>query len=169
MVGEYLEKNFRHLNIWIPTKDTGIDLLVSGANNKSIASIQVKMSRDYRPPEASSSFEKMLIAAGWSVLNHKKLETSSADVWCFVLVNIDRRAKPIFLNIPPNVLLQKLVKIHGLRKQYHFYPWVTKTGKCIQGRGLLKADKARFAEGELELGERDLSLHLNNWSFLNDF
>jgi len=166
LVGEHLERNFRHLNIWIPTKDTGIDLLVSGSINKSVSSIQVKMSRDYRPPEASNSFERMLLAAGWLVLNHKKIETSLADIWCFVLVSHERRAKPVFLNVPPKILLKKLVEVHGVKKQYHFYPWVTDKEQCIQGRGLLKADKAKFAQGTIDLGPRDLSEHLDNWSFL---
>jgi hypothetical protein len=47
LVGEYIEKSYPELNVWIPSKDTGIDLLVTNKKDasKSVA-IQVKMSRD---------------------------------------------------------------------------------------------------------------------------
>ncbi len=34
LFGSYIEKNFKNLNVWVPTKDTGIDFLVSDASNK---------------------------------------------------------------------------------------------------------------------------------------
>jgi hypothetical protein len=35
------------VNVWIPTKDTGVDLLVSDRKNKKAVSLQVKFSRDF--------------------------------------------------------------------------------------------------------------------------
>jgi hypothetical protein len=29
LVGSDIEGKFRHVNVWLPTKDTGIDLLIS--------------------------------------------------------------------------------------------------------------------------------------------
>ena len=49
--GEYLaatefQKTFRDLQVWIPSKDTGIDLLVTDARQNRVASLQVKFSKD---------------------------------------------------------------------------------------------------------------------------
>lgn len=49
IVGEHIEKNFPGLNVWIPSKDTGIDLLVTDKTNScKPISLQVKLSRDYK-------------------------------------------------------------------------------------------------------------------------
>ena len=34
LVGSYIEENFKNLNVWVPSKDTGIDLLVTDSENK---------------------------------------------------------------------------------------------------------------------------------------
>jgi hypothetical protein len=47
-VGDYIERKFPRVNVWVPTKDTGIDLLVSGKKNKRLLSLQVKFSRDFK-------------------------------------------------------------------------------------------------------------------------
>ena len=62
--GEYIEKNFRRLRLWVPTKDTGIDFLISDLTGKKTVSVQVKMSRDYRPSLAANAFDRSLRAAG---------------------------------------------------------------------------------------------------------
>jgi len=65
LVAEHIEKKFRDLNVWIPTKDTGIDLLVTNKKDQSKSvSIQVKFSRDYKPVEATDDFSRSLIAGG---------------------------------------------------------------------------------------------------------
>jgi hypothetical protein len=48
--GEYLvateiEKKFRDLRVWIPSKDIGIDLLVTDESQNKVASLQVKFSK----------------------------------------------------------------------------------------------------------------------------
>jgi hypothetical protein len=50
--GEYLtrphiEETFPHVNLWLPAKDTGIDLLVSDSANRHTVSLQVKFSKDF--------------------------------------------------------------------------------------------------------------------------
>lgn len=47
LVDREIERQFRRVNIWIPARDRGIDLLVSDSNNKKTVSLQVKFSRDY--------------------------------------------------------------------------------------------------------------------------
>lgn len=52
IVGEKIEKEFKELNVWIPSKDTGIDLLITNKENTDTVSLQVKLSRVYMSPEA---------------------------------------------------------------------------------------------------------------------
>lgn len=42
VAGDYIERTFRRVNVWVPTKDTGVDLLVSDRKNKKALSLQVK-------------------------------------------------------------------------------------------------------------------------------
>lgn len=168
LVGEHIEKTFSSLKVWVPAKDTGVDLMITDASASHTASLQVKLSRDYRLPEATEGFDSSLIASGWLTLDHDKIEKSPAEWWVIVLVSHERKLKPKFIVIPPSELLSRLVKIHGKSKKYHFYPWVTKSGLCLQGRGLRKSERALLANGTLQLGPRDLSAFLNNWSCLQN-
>jgi len=166
LVGEFIEHSFPKLNVWIPSKDTGIDLLVTNKKNSSTVSLQVKLSRDYKAPEAATDFDRSLVAAGWLTLAHDKIAKSAADYWVFVLVSHERKMKPQFIVIPPAELLKRLIAIHGQSKNYHFYPWVTKSKIALDGRGLLKAEKKALAAGSLAFGHRDLSKFLGDWSAL---
>jgi hypothetical protein len=47
LAGEYIERHFRNTNVWVPTKDTGTDLLVTDKKNQATVSLQVKFSRDF--------------------------------------------------------------------------------------------------------------------------
>ena len=49
LVGSYIEKKYSNWHLWVPSKDTGIDLLVTNKNNSKTSSIQVKFSKDYVP------------------------------------------------------------------------------------------------------------------------
>ena len=42
LVASYIEQKFKRFNVWIPSKDTGIDLLITDSNNKKTVSLQVK-------------------------------------------------------------------------------------------------------------------------------
>lgn len=168
LVGEYIEQQYRSLDAWIPTKDSGIDLLVTDTGARRAISLQVKFSRDYLSPVATETFHSLLLTAGWLNFDHGKIENSPAQWWVIVLVSHERKAKPQFIVIPPAELLSRLVQIHGKTKRYQFYPWVTKTGLCLEGRGLNKEERAQLADGTLDLGARDLSQYLNKWPCLDD-
>ena len=165
--GEHVEKNFRELRLWVPTKDTGIDFLVSDSAGKKTVSVQVKMSRDYRPPLATTEFERGLKAAGWFVFSYSALESSSANIWSIILISHERKSQPVFLNVVPKQLLHCLVETHGEQKNYHLYPWLFTDGRCIEGRGMKKADKKAFMARQYEAKSRDLSAFHENWEFLN--
>ena len=47
VTGEHIERKFRKVNVWLPSRDTGTDLLVTDAKNKTSVSLQVKFSRDF--------------------------------------------------------------------------------------------------------------------------
>lgn len=34
LLGRHIEKMFKSLNVWVPSKDMGVDLLVTGTSNK---------------------------------------------------------------------------------------------------------------------------------------
>lgn len=166
LVGEHIERNFPSLNVWVPAKDTGVDLLVTDASARRTASLQVKLSRDYRPQEASDDFDRAMIAKGWLTLAHKKIETSRAEWWVIVLVSPERKEKPQFIVIPPSDLLSRLVQIHGRSEKYHFYPWVTRNDFCFDGRGMSKPERQLLTNSTTLNGPRNLSIFLNNWSCL---
>jgi len=169
LVGEQIEKSFPELNVWIPSKDTGVDLLVTNKkdSSKSVA-LQVKMSRTYKLAHAKNEFDRRLVAAGWLVLSHEKIKKSLADFWVFVIVSHEWKMTPKYIIIPPSELLTRLVNIHGKSKNYHFYPWVLDTGIALQGRGLSKKEKQELTTESLKLGERDLSKYLEYWTPLEN-
>jgi hypothetical protein len=40
LVGSYVEDKFKNYKVWVPSKDTGIDLLVTDAKNSRAVSLQ---------------------------------------------------------------------------------------------------------------------------------
>ena len=48
LVGQYIEGKLKK-NVWMPTKDVGVDLLVTNAANTRAVTLQVKFSRDFLP------------------------------------------------------------------------------------------------------------------------
>jgi len=174
IVGEFIEQNFRNLNVWIPSKDTGIDFLITDQSNTRTLSLQVKLSRDYKNPEALDDFQHGLDAAGWLTLSHEKIKESQANYWVFVLVSHERRIKPQFIIITPDELLNRLSTIHPGKKSYHFYPWIITTKQkskiAIQGRGLSNKQKQLLVEKGIQKVEedRDLTSFLNNWAELEN-
>jgi len=176
--GERIEQKHKDLKLWIPSKDTGVDFLVTNKDHKKTTAVQVKMSKDYRPQMAEiaqTNFEKRLRAGGWFRFQHKKLEESRADIWSLILIFHENKSKPVFINANPRRLLEKLMKIHGKKQTYDVYPWVLKIkqegeGKdkliCLDGRGLLKKDKELLSKGEFN-PDRDLQEFYENWDFLD--
>ncbi len=42
VVGDHIERKFRRVNLWVPSRDTGTDLLVTDSKNEKTVSLQVK-------------------------------------------------------------------------------------------------------------------------------
>ncbi len=79
VVGDYIERKFRRVNLWVPSRDTGTDLLVTNLNNEKAISLQIKFSRDFLTTHMPSIFQKPLRACGWWSLNREKIAKSNAD------------------------------------------------------------------------------------------
>lgn len=177
--GEEVEKKHPNVRLWLPTKDTGVDFLLTSQNREKTVGVQVKMSRDYRPNVASSQFEEALEAAGWFVFSAKKLHQSKAEIWSLVLVSRERRSRPYFVNVAPAELLKRLKIIHGENESYHLYVWVLSKKKlhggnkdsgyiCMEGRKLKSAEKNEIVSGDFVFGSRDLTKYFECWDFVEN-
>jgi hypothetical protein len=174
LVGKHIEeygqksKDSKELRVWIPSKDTGIDLLVTHREHSKFRPIglQVKFSKHYDPTVAKSALDKIMIAGGWVKLLHDKIENSKADYWIFVIISSIRGTKPEFIVIPPDKLLEKLVATHTKNESYHFYPQILENKKAIDGRNLTPSEKNEIVNGNIPIA-RDLSCYLNNWEMLD--
>jgi hypothetical protein len=162
LVGAHIEQSFRHTNVWVPTRDTGIDLLVSDSRNRRNVSLQVKFSKDFLVTHHGAKFQKQLRACGWWTISRDKLAKSKAEYWVFVLLGFASRTKD-FVVVPREQLLGKLDAIHGRRKMIQVYLWVTEGKRCWETRDLNRAAKLRVTDGTFEHPHRDFTEWLNNW------
>jgi hypothetical protein len=166
LVSEYIEKNFPDYEIWIPSKDTGTDLLITNKKNRAgSAGIQVKFSKDFLP-QMQPHYHSNLSACGWWTINATKLQNSNADVWILAPYSFINR-QIHFIIIEPSLLLTKLQSIHGNAKIFNVYLWVTKNNYCFETRRLNKQQKNNIANqqyGNLITGAENFTSYLNNWS-----
>ncbi|MFZ3202117.1 MAG: hypothetical protein WA175_13315 [Candidatus Acidiferrales bacterium] len=168
LTGSRIETQFRHVNLWLPAKDTGIDLLVSDRTNRRTVSLQVKFSKDYlvahmkkKPPE----FQRKLRACGWWTLNNDKMSNSRADYWVLVLQGF-YNASEDYVVIPPKELAERLRRVHDGKptpKVWQVYLWVTKTEQCWETRDLSKDDKLLVARDNFSDPNRNFKKYLNEW------
>ncbi len=163
IVGDFIEKTFRHVNVWVPAQDTGVDLLVTNNKNTKTISLQVKFSRDFLATHMDAIFQKPLRACGWWSLNHQKIADSKADYWVFVLLGFERQSTD-FVVIKPSELLHRLNSIHGEIKTIQSYFWVTEKDRCWETRGLKKQEQLAVAQDMFSDSKRDFTKYLNNWS-----
>jgi len=166
LAGSHIERKFRRLNLWVPAKDTGIDLLVSDRTNHKTVSLQVKYSKDFLVAHMQAQareFQEKLRACGWWTLNSDKLRRSQADYWVFVLQGFANRSVD-YVVIPPMELLRRLRGIHGRqRKMWQVYIWVTKSERCWETRALSMNDRLLIAADEFSSARRNLTKYLNAW------
>jgi hypothetical protein len=167
LTGSHIEKQFRHLNVWVRAKDTGTDLLVSDRTNRRTVSLQVKFSKDYlvaHMQKQSKKFQEKLRACGWWTLSSGKMNKSTADYWVLVLQGF-YNASVDYVVIPPKELARRLRRIHHGEqpKVWQVYLWVTKTERCWETRDLRKDDKLLIAGGKFSNTNRDFKKYLNAW------
>jgi len=167
LVGSHIEqelrdKNGNKFNIWMPTKDTGIDLLVTNQNNSKAISIQVKFSKDFLVTHGKPEYQEKLISCGWWTLNRNKIKDSPADFWIFVLHTFKQKNMQ-YIIMPPNELSQRLNELHPNVKSLQTYLWVTTSGNCWETRGLKKKETDLIVEDKYINKVRNFSEFLNDW------
>ncbi len=162
LAGDFIQRHFKNVNVWIPTKDVGVDLLVSDAKNKHTVSLQVKFSRDFSVTHERKEFRGSFRASGWWSLNKEKIEKSKADYWLFVLVGFAHKTED-YIIIKPEELLAKLETLRGNTTIFQTYLCVTAHKNCWETRGLGRKELASIINDEYRDDVRDFSQHLDNW------
>jgi hypothetical protein len=170
--GEYLvaceiESLFPRHRVWVPSKDSGIDLLVTDLSCKKQASIQVKFSKDHLASGKEARATAEIKSGGWWTLNRQKLSESPADFWVLVLCEFNTR-KYDYVVITPQELSQRYEAIAPGNNNIQSYFWVTRSGKCWETRGLGKSDLQAVCNGEFQSEQRDFTKFLNCWPFKNE-
>jgi hypothetical protein len=164
LVGSHIEQRYPRWNVWVPSKDTGIDLLVTNFRNQRAVSLQVKFSRDFNPTHRDIVVQDRLLSAGWWTHDERKIQKSEADFWIFVLPSFIGH-QTSFIIIPPKELLRRFRIIHGHSgKRIHSYLWVTKSKRCWETRGLGNDDRELVALDRFSNELRDFSVFLEAWS-----
>jgi hypothetical protein len=167
--GEYLvaseiEKRFRDLRVWIPSKDTGIDLLVTDDRQNKMASLQVKFSKDYFGTANQAAAPPEIASSGWWTFRRDKIASSAADFWVLTLYQFQTRTFD-FVVISPLHLLARYDKLAPKANIIQSYFCITRAGRCWETRGLGKAEMTAIRSGEYSNKTRDFSVYLNAWPF----
>ena len=165
LTAEHIERRYPHLHVWVPTRDVGIDLLVTNPNSRKKLSLQVKYSKDFRVTHVAPALQPMLRACGWWTLRADKIAQSPADYWVMVLYGLARGSID-YIVIRPRELLARLQRIHGRVERLQTYLWTTESGLCWETRGLKKQDRQGIADGSFREASRDFSQFLERWECL---
>jgi hypothetical protein len=112
LVGQHIERDFKK-NVWVPAKDTGVDLLVTNHENSKAISLQVKFSKDFLSiMNLPQSVLDRLRSRAWFSLDREKMRHSTANLWVFVLAAFTKQP-PDYVVIEPGELVKKLDALGG--------------------------------------------------------
>lgn len=159
LVGEAIERlkiKGPPLRVWVPSKDTGIDLLVTSHDCKKTLSLQVKFSRTYNCAVGTD-------AVGWWQIKQDALAKSMADYWVLVLPKYDKKkifSDNFYFALSPKDLSKRLESIHGeppTNKKGVILPYEMYLTVC--GR---KVTETRSLSKMGTTKDRDFSQYLNN-------
>ncbi len=170
LVGSHIEKCYPKWNVWVPSKDTGIDLLITSARNSKAVSLQVKYSKDFTQDYLTPLLQSKLMASGWWTHQEKKIRESKADFWIFVLPSFIEHCTS-FIIVPPAELLRRFQTIFGQsERKIHSYLRVTKSGCCWESRGLNKADQEMIGFDRYSHPARNFTrfLNLSGWDEIKE-
>src|SRR5208282_1033977 len=161
LVGLHVQQHLK-LNVWIPAKDTGIDLLVTDRENLHTVSLQVKYGKDFLPGKAAA-LRNSLRCLSWFTLNRAKLNASLAEFWVFVLHGFKSDA-PDFVVVPIAKLRRRMKEIHGSdSEKLQSYLCSTEINQCWETRGLADGsdDIKQILKGNYKNHVRDFTQYLN--------
>jgi len=165
--GEYLaagaiEGLDKDLRVWIPSKDVGIDLLVTDKMVKQRVSVQVKFSKDFYPGRDALRIKKGIEATGLFTLKMAKLKASPADLWVLIVPSFTSKQIHSIV-IRPKELHQRIRRIHRNKYGVFAFVWISEDGKCWEVNGLRKAELEAVGNGKFKDKKRDFTQFLNNW------
>jgi len=163
LTGCFIEQRFPTCRVWVPSKDTGIDLLVTDHKCARSVPLQVKFSKDFMPTHIGDFYKHKLKVCTWFQFTAEAIESSQAAYWVLVLQS-HAFAKALFLVIPPAKLLRKIAKHHGEKKKYDLYFWVNSHDRCWETRGLIEADRRKTVDDTLAIPSRHFTEYLDNWT-----
>jgi hypothetical protein len=162
LVGTHLERTFRGCRVWIPSKDSGIDLLLTNASCSRTVPLQVKYSRDYVDSSVADPTFRTITRSSFVSLQRQKIETSPARYWVIVLHSFTSKS-PCFLVITPTELLKRIETHHGRQKTYRLYFCAVGESNCWELRCPVAEKRKALALGTIT-PSRDFSEFLDNWS-----
>ena len=162
LVGDHINRTLgRKYDVWVPTKDSGVDLLITRKQRRGKAvGLQVKFSRGFGIRE---ELARHLIATSWFTLEPKKIRGSQADLWVFVILTLKHEQH--FVVIPKRELRKRIPR--GCGKMWNLYLWVYDDGSCYQVRDLGKDEKLDTVHRGVRDRHRDFSEWLENWRLLD--
>lgn len=161
LVGETLEKKY---NVWIPSRDTGIDLLTTNPNNTKLTSVQVKFSKDFSLTALKDIFRPNIKGMGWWTLKRDKMLASKAEFWIFVLFSFSKKAHD-FIIIKPSELLNIFEKTNRNNGNIiQCYMTVTNHGLAFETRGLNGSEMQSICDDNFTDKVRDVRKYLNEWT-----
>lgn len=171
LVGETLEKlsiDNNKLKIWIPSKDTGIDLLVSNFEMSQFTSIHVKYSRDFNETNNYGAIKEGCKSSGWWTLKLKDIQNTKADFWIFVLYQIHNKDFDFIIIPKENLITLYNILNEGkdINKPFHSYITINVENKVFETRDLKKQEKLQIASNIYQNTNRDLTSFLNNWNHI---
>ena len=168
LVGSHIEEVYKNLRVWLPSRDTGVDLLVTNQQLKRAVSLQVKFSKDFLGSKGaglSANVATRIKSGGWWTFHYDKISNSPADLWVLVLYRFSHHDFD-FVVIEPRRLLELYRKLGRASGTIQSYIWVTEEGQCWETRDLRKTEQDATAIGGFRNPVRNLSGFLNNWRSL---
>lgn len=163
LVAATLENKFPDFSIWLPSKDTGIDLLLTDKTNTKTVSLQVKFSKDFSTTHTKEIFRPTIKGAGWWTLNREKIINSKADYWVFILYSLQNKTHD-FVIIKPTTLLTIFDNTSRTANSIHCYITVTHHDTVFETRGLNANDMQLICSNNFVNPDRDLKKYLNDWT-----
>lgn len=161
LAGDHINRQLGHkFDVWVPTKDSGVDLLVTRKRRQGKAvGLQVKFSRGFGIRE---ELARHVIATSWFTLDPKKIRQSQADLWVFVILTLKHEEH--YVVMPTRELRKRIPR--GSRKMWNLYLWVYEDGSCYQVRDLGNEDRLDTVHRGVRDRRRDFSRWLGHWDLL---
>lgn len=161
LVGDHINRTFgRKYDVWVPTKDSGVDLLVTRKRREGKpVRLQVKFSRSF---DIHAEFARHVHATSWFRLEPSKIRKSQADVWVFVILTLKHERHFVLI---PRWELQKRIP-RNPHKRWDLYLWIYDNGDCYQVRDLNTDQRLETLHRRVRDNRRNFSEWRENWRLL---